>query len=125
MRSYLVCAPALAFATAAPAVVAAETRPNLLLILTDDPGWATLGCYGGKTVSTPHLDRLAADGHYMGLNPHAPKHYGFDYAPPVLSFVRSFLMYRPVRNFQSVSVIVSGMIAHCAVGSAKTLLPST
>lgn len=37
-------------------------RPNILLILTDDQGWTTLGCYGGKIVPTPNLDRLAAEG---------------------------------------------------------------
>jgi arylsulfatase A len=36
--------------------------PNILLILTDDQGWGTLGCYGGRLVPTPHLDRLAAEG---------------------------------------------------------------
>ncbi len=43
--------------TAAP-----DDRPNILLILTDDQGWPTLGCYGGQIVPTPHLDRLAAQG---------------------------------------------------------------
>lgn len=147
-----------------------ETKPNILLILTDDQGWPTLGCYGGEIVPTPHLDRLAAegarftdayvtsqctptratlltgqytarhglwhvlpwygypwarmtepayaenyrrdqftiakglrdagyatgimgkwhltaneDGHYVGLFPHASHHYGFDFAPPILS----------------------------------------
>lgn len=37
-------------------------KPNILLILTDDQGWPTLGCYGGTTVPTPNLDRLAAQG---------------------------------------------------------------
>ena len=37
-------------------------QPNVLVILTDDQGWPTLGCYGGKTVATPNLDRLAAGG---------------------------------------------------------------
>lgn len=37
-------------------------KPNVLLILTDDQGWPTLGCYGGQIVPTPHLDRLAAEG---------------------------------------------------------------
>ncbi len=154
-----------------PTAVLAETdKPNILLILTDDQGWPTLGCYGGKLVATPHLDRLAAqgarftdayvtsqctptratlltgqytarhrlwhvlswygypwarmteppfaedfgrdtftlgkglqkagyataivgkwhltsnaDGNYMGLQPNAARHYGFDHAPPVLS----------------------------------------
>lgn len=148
----------------------AAERPNILLILTDDQGWPTLGCYGGSIVPTPNLDRLAAngarftnayvtsqctptratlltgqytarhglwhvlswygyprarvtepmfpenysrntftiakglqkagyrtaivgkwhltsnaDGNYMGINPKAAQHYGFDYAPPILS----------------------------------------
>lgn len=37
-------------------------RPNILLILTDDQGWPTLGCYGSKKVPTPNLDRLASEG---------------------------------------------------------------
>lgn len=41
---------------------ARERRPNLLFILTDDQGWPTLSCYGGRQVPTPNLDRLAAEG---------------------------------------------------------------
>jgi uncharacterized sulfatase len=41
---------------------AAAPRPNILFILTDDQGWATLGCYGSKKVPTPNLDRLAGEG---------------------------------------------------------------
>ncbi|QOV90393.1 sulfatase [Humisphaera borealis] len=37
-------------------------KPNILFILTDDQGYSSLGCYGGKLVATPHLDRLAAEG---------------------------------------------------------------
>jgi arylsulfatase A-like enzyme len=37
-------------------------RPNLLVILADDLGWADLSCYGGPTIRTPNLDRLAASG---------------------------------------------------------------
>jgi arylsulfatase A len=40
----------------------ATSPPNLLIILTDDQGWSSLGCYGSKKVPTPHLDRLATDG---------------------------------------------------------------
>lgn len=152
------------------AAASASEPPNILLILTDDQGWPTLGCYDGQHVATPHLDRLAsqgarftdayvtsqctptratlltgqytarhglwhvlswygypyahmteppfseqytreaftiakglrsagyatgimgkwhltsnADGNYMGLRPEAAHHYGFDYAPPLLS----------------------------------------
>ncbi|MDQ3329728.1 MAG: sulfatase-like hydrolase/transferase, partial [Planctomycetota bacterium] len=41
---------------------AAETRPNLVLIVTDNQGAWTLGCYGNRDVKTPHIDRLAAEG---------------------------------------------------------------
>jgi len=36
-------------------------RPNIVLIMCDDMGWSDIGCYGGE-VSTPNLDRLAAEG---------------------------------------------------------------
>jgi arylsulfatase A-like enzyme len=58
MRPCLLAA-ALAF-TAGP-VLSAE-RPNIVLIVADDLGWADLGCYGSKYHKTPHIDRLAADG---------------------------------------------------------------
>ena len=36
--------------------------PNILLILADDVGCETLGCYGGSSYETPQIDKLAADG---------------------------------------------------------------
>ncbi len=36
-------------------------RPNVVLILADDLGFSDFGSYGGE-ISTPHVDRLAADG---------------------------------------------------------------
>jgi len=39
-----------------------ERPPNLVLIMADDLGFETLGCYGGQSYATPHLDRLAAGG---------------------------------------------------------------
>lgn len=38
------------------------TRPNVLLILTDDQGYGDLSCMGSDTVKTPHIDALARDG---------------------------------------------------------------
>ena len=57
--------------------VAAAQRPNIICILADDLGWGDLGCYGQKTLKTPHLDRLAREGmrftrHYAGSTVCAP-----------------------------------------------------
>jgi N-sulfoglucosamine sulfohydrolase len=40
---------------------AAARRPNILLIVSEDHG-PHLGCYGDRTVPTPHLDSLASEG---------------------------------------------------------------
>lgn len=37
-------------------------KPNIVLILADDLGWADLGCYGADLHETPHLDALAREG---------------------------------------------------------------
>ena len=37
-------------------------RPNLLIVVTDDQRWDSLGCMGDTRLRTPHLDQLAADG---------------------------------------------------------------
>lgn len=41
---------------------AAERAPNIVLIMADDVGCETLGCYGGQGYKTPHIDRLAETG---------------------------------------------------------------
>jgi arylsulfatase A-like enzyme len=41
---------------------AAEARPNILVIVSDDHGYADAGFQGGKDVPTPNLDKLAASG---------------------------------------------------------------
>ena len=42
-----------------------HSRPNFVLLLADDMGYADPGCFGGKAVPTPNLDRLAASGMMM------------------------------------------------------------
>ena len=36
-------------------------RPNIVLIMTDDQGWAQLGSHGDPVLKTPHLDALAEE----------------------------------------------------------------
>lgn len=42
-------------------LLAAERRPNILLVLADDVGYSDFGCFGGE-VQTPNIDALAAGG---------------------------------------------------------------
>jgi len=42
--------------------LSAADRPNILIIFTDDQGYADLACYGNKKNKTPRMDRLAAEG---------------------------------------------------------------
>ena len=37
-------------------------RPNIVIIFTDDQGYADVGIYGAKGFATPNLDRLAGEG---------------------------------------------------------------
>lgn len=39
-----------------------SSRPNVVLIITDDAGYGDFGSYGATDVRTPHLDRLAREG---------------------------------------------------------------
>ena len=45
---------------------AAQEQPNILLIFADDVGSDAIGCYGGQSYSTPHIDALAYAGVRFG-----------------------------------------------------------
>jgi arylsulfatase len=52
-----VCGP-----TTAAAASTQRALPNLVIIFTDDQGYADVGVFGAKGFQTPNLDRLAAQG---------------------------------------------------------------
>lgn len=47
---------------AGSADTSSEERPNIVFIIVDDMGWADLGCYGGKQIKTPNINRMAKEG---------------------------------------------------------------
>ena len=49
-------------AGAAPLVTAAPRKPNIIVIVADDLGWADLGIQGCKDIPTPNIDSLAKNG---------------------------------------------------------------
>lgn len=51
----------LCFLAVASESIAADKRPNILLMMVDDLGFADFGTYGSE-IETPHIDRLANDG---------------------------------------------------------------
>ncbi|TWT87077.1 sulfatase family protein [Neorhodopirellula pilleata] len=111
----------LAVASLWPAsTIAAEDRPNVIFMLTDDLGYSDIGCYGARKVKTPHIDRLAAEGirftdfHtaasicspsraailtgaypqraglYMGLNPNRTAHWFLGLHPDEITIAEQF-----------------------------------
>ncbi|MCX7006459.1 MAG: sulfatase, partial [Kiritimatiellaeota bacterium] len=60
-----------------------KALPNIVIIFTDDQGWADVGCFGAKGFTTPNLDRLAHEG---------CRFTNFHVAQPVCSASRAGLM---------------------------------
>jgi arylsulfatase A-like enzyme len=50
----------LLLATATTPAAPAESKPNVLVIITDDQGYGDLSCHGNPVLKTPNLDKLHA-----------------------------------------------------------------
>ena len=48
--------------SAALAQTPGASRPNVVLVMTDDMGWADLSSYGATDIKTPNIDSLGRDG---------------------------------------------------------------
>ena len=83
LKTYFARAALAVIATSilASAQVAASERPNIVVIVADDLGWADVGYHGGN-IDTPSLDRLAEQG--VQLNRF--------YTTPICSPTRAALM---------------------------------
>jgi len=45
-----------------PGAGAPSNKPNVIIVLTDDQGYADVGAFGAQGFATPNIDRLAAEG---------------------------------------------------------------
>jgi len=55
-------AGALSVSSTRPARAGMARKPNILVFVADDAGARHFGCYGNKTIRTPNIDRLGAEG---------------------------------------------------------------
>ena len=61
----LLLTAATALLCAGPSARAADKKTNIVMLMTDDTGWADFGCYGGGANlghPTPNIDKVAAEG---------------------------------------------------------------
>ena len=68
----LLAALLLALPPSLPAAAAAQSKPNIVVILVDDMGYGDPGCYNPRSkIPTPNIDRLAREGMRF-TDAHAP-----------------------------------------------------
>jgi arylsulfatase A-like enzyme len=87
--------------------------PNIIIFLTDDQGYADVGCFGAKGLKTPNFDRLAAEG---------MKFTSFYVAQPVCTASRAAIMTGCYSN----RVGLFGALNHTSkigISEKETLIP--
>ncbi len=85
-QAFLLLAACLSMTVVLPnsvAVLNADEKPNIVLVLADDLGYGDLGCFGNTKYRTPNIDRLASEG---------TKFTGFYVAQAVCTASRAALM---------------------------------
>jgi arylsulfatase A-like enzyme len=70
------------FGVLAASLAAASPKPNIVILVADDLGWADVGYHGEEVIRTPSLDRLAQEGAELDRF----------YATPICSPTRAALM---------------------------------
>jgi arylsulfatase A-like enzyme len=55
----------------APCALLSAEKPNIIILLSDDIGYADVSCYGARHAKTPNIDRLATQGCRF-LDAHSP-----------------------------------------------------
>ncbi len=83
LRKHVRVGIAFIVACCAPSIHAAQSRPNVVIIFTDDQGYADVGAFGAKGFRTPNLDRMASEGR---------KFTNFHVSQPVCSASRAALL---------------------------------
>src|SRR6516225_7442727 len=58
----VICTALISAVTTLAAETVSPEKPNVLLIVSDDQGYADVGFQGCKDIPTPNLDRLASEG---------------------------------------------------------------
>lgn len=60
-RSFVLCCLSLAFYSIAPAFAQTATKPNVIIIITDDQGYGEIAAHGNPVIKTPILDKLHSE----------------------------------------------------------------
>lgn len=82
LRALVLLVFCLTAAGATAGTASAADRPNVVILLADDLGWADVGYHGGTQIETPSIDRLAREGAQLDRF----------YATPICSPTRAALM---------------------------------